>query len=691
MPMLTLEDIQGAVSGFPAPPSLAELFRGARPMEMTLADVRDAVRGSGGAPAPATMPSAPAPRVPPAAIPGLSPETATLSRLLDRGFPTVASTGGESPVFRPPSISLGDVRDAVRGTLNAPPPGSVPQMGLGEAPALAPSAPPALAPVVAASAPGPSGPMAAAPMPFDGGFHLTPAGMLNGGTLPPPMAAGAQPRPQADARPIDEIMLPSNPQADLPPNARPAEGTIPSGVPTPGAGAGSTVPDSSLLGRLQSAGSGISNWIDNHRLTLMALGSGMMGAQSIGQGLSRGGQMALPAMQADIQRTNQNATANWIAQKMPGVSPELALAMATNPAVMQQILPRLVGAKQWQMGERTDVLGQKKPFLYDPVSGETKDLDFSGAGGAGGGAASPGGGGTPGQMTLSNLDLSRIDPNIKGWDYLKQYPQEVQDAAKAYMSGGVMPSGNPRMNGVASIAKMAAQKVAIDIGQPTLADDINYAERRKMRTDLASSGANTTGGILSNGKSAFEHLATLSDNLAKLGNYSGPNVPGGAHVGAVGNFVGNVVAPTPDTAAKIAAVNDNALKYGQEATKFYAGSGGGEGERMAAIKAMDPKKTSGAEQAAFLATEKELMLGRLKQKEAQVRDVMGEQYLAEHPVMTKDLQETLAKIDANIARLRGEAPAGHAAPAGGAPAAPAAVPEPGHYNYDPATGRMVKQ
>lgn len=181
--------------------------------------------------------------------------------------------------------------------------------------------------------------------------------------------------------------------------------------------------------------------------------------------------------------------------------------------------------------------------------------------------------------------------------------------------------------------------------------------RMKMQTDLSSSGNSNMGGILSNGKSSFAHLADASDKMADLGNYNGPNVPGGGHVAAAGNFVGNVVAPSSATKAKQVAVNDNLLKYGQESTKFYAGSGGGEAERMNAMKTLNPAFASSNEQAAFLRTEKGLMIDRLIEKEKQIRDVMGPEYLEKHPVMTPELQAHVKRIDDNIGKLEGTAPA----------------------------------
>jgi len=180
-------------------------------------------------------------------------------------------------------------------------------------------------------------------------------------------------------------------------------------------------------------------------------------------------------------------------------------------------------------------------------------------------------------------------------------------------------------------------------------DETTWKSRAAMGTDLGKSSNSSIGGIISNGKSAFEHLATLSDKAAALGNYDGPNIPGGSYLAGAANAVGN---SSSANAAKVSALNDASLKYGQESTKFYAGSGGGEAERMEARKVMNGSASS-ATMVGFLQSEKELMLGRLKQKEDQIRDVMGADYLSKHPVMTPDLQKTIDRIDQNINKLKG--------------------------------------
>jgi hypothetical protein len=250
----------------------------------------------------------------------------------------------------------------------------------------------------------------------------------------------------------------------------------------------------------------------------------------------------------------------------------------------------------------------------------------------------------------------------------KEMPGVSNRVAQLYRGEGGFP--NARTNKIDAVAMNVIQQIHPDWNAEL------FKQKNTMRNDLAKSSAGTIGGILSNGKSAFEHLANLSGSLAGLGNVSGPDVPGGAHVGAVGNFIGNVAIPTPETKGKIAGANANALKYGQESTKFYAGTGGGEAERMNALRAMDPRSTLATEQAGFLEAEKELMLGRLRQKEAQVRSVLGDDYLEKKPIMDNELQGFIKKIDDNIAKLRGTAPAAtSSAPAGGAPATAPTAPQ----------------
>jgi hypothetical protein len=251
------------------------------------------------------------------------------------------------------------------------------------------------------------------------------------------------------------------------------------------------------------------------------------------------------------------------------------------------------------------------------------------------------------------------DPNKTGDDYMSQFSPEVKAAARAYMNGDVMPTGNSRNQSITTFAKTVAQKYGQDMGIQV--NDSTYSGKRKLQTDLASSSNSSMGGILSNGESSFSHLAEATSSMADLKNAS-HNFPGGGIAAHVQNYVGNSLGGS-DTQAKILATVDNLGKYGAEATKFYAGTGGGVEERTAARKDVDPNKVSGEEMAAFAEKEKGLMLDRLNTKFQQIRDTFGEEegnaIIAKH---MPQIQKNIATIDANVARMRGEAPTATSTP-----------------------------
>jgi hypothetical protein len=98
-------------------------------------------------------------------------------------------------------------------------------------------------------------------------------------------------------------------------------------------------PEGSILDRMLKS---LGDWRDQNRLTLMAMGGGLAGSQSWGQGLGRAFTAAAPAQMADIQQNRQNQTALALQQKY-GLSAPLALAAATNPATMTAILQKQLG------------------------------------------------------------------------------------------------------------------------------------------------------------------------------------------------------------------------------------------------------------------------------------------------------------------------------------------------------------
>ncbi len=319
-----------------------------------------------------------------------------------------------------------------------------------------------------------------------------------------------------------------------------------------------------------------------------------------------------------------------------GVPPAIAQAAALNPEILKTIAPAYFDTAP-KLEKLKNPLGGEDPYLYR-AGGNNPTLTPLNTG--------PGGGGSPGSTVLAP-GLSGFDESKTGDARLAQYHPDIQAVAKAYLNGDVIPTGNPRMQGIMPFAKTVATRYASDMGIPF--SDETYAKKRKMLTDIAASSNSSMGGILSNGNSAYGHLAQAAEDSVDLGNKSSV-IP---HLDSIQNYTGNVLLPSSATKGKLSAARDSLGKFGTESTKFYAGTGGGVEERTAALKNNNPDVASGEQMAGFFGAEKRLMLERLDQKEAQIRDTLGEKYLQEHPVRDALFEKNLARIDAAIAKLKG--------------------------------------
>lgn len=518
--------------------------------------------------------------------------------------------------------------------------------GTGVRPDMLPAPPPSLPPA-----------QEAPPAPASPSF---PPGILNGAPLPASMSAGGYPVLPAPA--------PARAAPSMPLWATSAAVPNPGGPAAPAAPSSADIPETSLLGRLGKGASDFlskaNDWRNDHRLTLMALGAGMAGAQTLGQGLNRGMTMAVPAMQQDIAQQHQNQTVNAMVNR--GIPKDVALAAAGNPAIMQQIVANVFGAKQkqfTQIGE--DMLGNKQYGFVDPVSAKVYGLDGKEMGTGG---ASSGGG-------LSSDFLAKgvtsVDQGLKGTDYLAQFSPEVQASVKAYVNGESMPTGNPR-KGFTQAVKMIAQKYGQDTGTP--ADDNTYAAKHKMLTGLASTAPGGIGGQVTYARTSLNHLADVSEAANDLNNSSGLGIAPLAHL------FNNARGLTTEQAAKVKALGDKAGHYGQEITKYYAGSPGGEAERTAFLKSLSGANAP-EELAAVLESELELARGKITKTQATIDETMGRG--SRHQVMTPAEERDVGRVEAAIARLRGLPAAAHGA---SAPAAPASVVPSGHYQWTPDRG-----
>lgn len=375
----------------------------------------------------------------------------------------------------------------------------------------------------------------------------------------------------------------------------------------------------------------------------------MIGGLSTGQRTDPGG----------IAQQNQVATAQALYHALaksgrytPEEAKGMAIAAAGNPGLATALLPQAFGTK-YEAKTIKGPLGDESLVAFDPIRGTIKS-----SGGEDGNGMSSGQGGP--QMLAPGV--KKYDPTLTGPDYMSQFGPEVQSIAKAYLNGDQMPTGNPRLQGMLPFSKTVATKYAQDMGIP-FSDNI-YNEKRKMRTDLASSGNSSMGGILANGDSSFAHLAEAAVDAAKLKNVD-INIPiiGGGYLAHGVNRFNNQLTASSQRMGEVGAVRQNLGRYGQESTKFYAATGGGEGERMAASREHNPAAESSAEQAAFYEKEKALMLDRLNGKFAQLRATLGEEE-AQRVIAQKmpRIEETVKKLDTAIAKLRGDQGAAQNAP-----------------------------
>jgi hypothetical protein len=230
----------------------------------------------------------------------------------------------------------------------------------------------------------------------------------------------------------------------------------------------------------------------------------------------------------------------------------------------------------------------------------------------------PAGSGGSGQASSSLLapGVTQYNPSLSGDAYLGQFSPEVQAAVKAYINGDVMPSGNPRQQGIASQAKTIAQKYGADMGIPV--SDATYGEKRKYRTELGSNSANSAGGQAKAFNQGISHLSDLADKLEKLDNSNGLGIPALAQgVNAVRQGISN----------DQSAISDEAKSIGQtvagEVGKLFSGSaGGGVHERELTRDRFDTVKSKPQLAAALRATI-ETMQGGLSALEQNRDRILG--------------------------------------------------------------------
>lgn len=317
---------------------------------------------------------------------------------------------------------------------------------------------------------------------------------------------------------------------------------------------------------------------------------------------------------------------------VPLLGPQKAMLAVMNPEAGKTLLSEALTSKEKYQKTGVDAFGNETyGFVNDrdqTVNGKPVGAEDGAAGQSSGGFLAPG--------------VKQIDSSLSGGDYLKQFSPEIQAAVQNYIDGKSTPTGNPR-KGFTQTVKMIAQKVGADTGQSV--DDASFAARKTMRNQLSSSAPSSLGGQINIGNTAAGHLADLTQRAIDLNNYDMGLSP-------LTSAVNNARGLGTEQAAKMEALKGAAQHYGQEITKFYAGSPGGVAERDRFIESVNGAR-SPKELAAILSTEAELMRSRLDALGGQIKGVLGEEGAKQYPVLRPDGESALKKVEENVSRLKG--------------------------------------
>jgi hypothetical protein len=289
--------------------------------------------------------------------------------------------------------------------------------------------------------------------------------------------------------------------------------------------------------------------------------------------------------------------------------------------------PDYARASKWVPNATTDALGQPQGgWVSPPNPAQAGQGGPVGAQGAGGQNTAIVGG--------KQIDMSQPD-------WFDQLPLTYQQAIKNYVGGQTMPTGR---GGFVQEIKLLAQKYGNDIGLP--ADDTTFNARKAMRNSLSVTTPNSLGGQMQFLNTGIGHLATMSDNAIALNNSDGWGSTTLAHA------INNIRGLTTDQAAAVGKIQDSAVRYGQELTKFYAGSPGGEQERQAFLANVEGAK-SPKELASVIENEAELIPSRGLGLQGQIDQGLGP-LAAQYQVFRPESKTALEKISNNVSTLRGQ-------------------------------------
>lgn len=435
---------------------------------------------------------------------------------------------------------------------------------------------------------------------------------------------GAQPAPPVPLPQPRPAAAPS-PQAAAPQTVD--DTTQKSNVPV-APQSGPPVPESSLMGRIGQGMKDFGDNVGNHTSMLLGMASGLTGAQSWGTGLSRGFAGAAVGQQVDQKQGNQNQTVQALIKR--GMPEDMARAAAGNPAILQQIIPQMFGAKQRKYKVIKDALGNETPAFADETAGKLYDTAGREI--------------TPGNNTATTAGAAEqnYDPvSHRDEAFLKSLDPTTAAAVKDIADGNMSASGR-------NLQKLMPYVARYEQGFSTG----TFTSRNKFNTEFGSQSPSAAGGQKVLMGTALGHLGEAADAAADLGNNNGM---GSADLGHITNAIGN---RTTANAAKANALNDKVAKFSGEIGKLYSGSsGGGVHEREESRARLGSNLTS-AELAAGLESNRDLILSKQQALQQQATDLFGPEGAKRFDFIGPEGRKSLEKIETALTKLRGLTPAG---------------------------------
>jgi hypothetical protein len=240
------------------------------------------------------------------------------------------------------------------------------------------------------------------------------------------------------------------------------------------------------------------------------------------------------------------------------------MSALSNPKLLEQLTAEYLTTRKSEIKTVKGPFGEEHLVGVDPYTLKTTSIE----GGAGGAAGGQGG------FSLLAPGVTALDPSKTGDEYLGQFSPEVQAAAKSYIRGDVMPTGNARNNGIANQAKIIAQTYGQQTGTPV--SDALYSQRRKYRMELGSNTPSSAGGQGKAFSQALEHFASAADAAEALHNSGGLGITDIAH------GINRLGAHSTAQADKINKMQGIIQQGAGEVGKLFSGSqGGGVHEREA--------------------------------------------------------------------------------------------------------------